>query len=165
MGEIREKIVLANAVGDAQARIGQLPRSQVRRVEVEGVVDTGTVRSVLPLQIVTQLGLGIRGQRIAQYADGRSESVDVTEPVIFECQSRDTVEEALVLGNEVLIGQTVLEKLDLLADCNGRRLVAHPVRRETAGWKWPIFMLLYMNALAYIVSLAIFQVASLIWRA
>jgi ferrous iron transport protein B len=39
------------------------------------------------------------------------------------------------------------------------------VRRETAGWKWPIFMLFYMNALAYAVSLAIYQVGSLIWRA
>jgi ferrous iron transport protein B len=32
------------------------------------------------------------------------------------------------------------------------------VRRETNGWKWPIFMLVYMNVLAYVVSLAIYQV-------
>jgi ferrous iron transport protein B len=36
------------------------------------------------------------------------------------------------------------------------------VRRETAGWKWPIFMLVYMNALAYVVSLAIYQVGRLL---
>jgi ferrous iron transport protein B len=36
-------------------------------------------------------------------------------------------------------------------------------RRETGGWGWPIFMLLYMNGLAYVVSLVIFQVGSLIW--
>ena len=36
------------------------------------------------------------------------------------------------------------------------------VRRETAGWKWPIFMLVYMNALAYGVSLAIYQIGRLI---
>jgi ferrous iron transport protein B len=35
------------------------------------------------------------------------------------------------------------------------------VRRETAGWKWPIFMLVYMNALAYAVSLAIYQIGRL----
>jgi len=34
------------------------------------------------------------------------------------------------------------------------------VRRETAGWKWPIFMLVYMNALAYVVSLGIYQIGS-----
>ena len=39
------------------------------------------------------------------------------------------------------------------------------VRRETGGWKWPIFMLVYMNALAYGVSLLIYQVGSLIFHA
>ena len=32
------------------------------------------------------------------------------------------------------------------------------VRRETGGWSWPIFMILYMNGLAYVASLAVFQV-------
>jgi ferrous iron transport protein B len=31
------------------------------------------------------------------------------------------------------------------------------VRRETGGWGWPIFMLVYMNALAYVVSLIVYQ--------
>ncbi len=34
------------------------------------------------------------------------------------------------------------------------------VRRETGTWKWPVFMLLYMNALAYVVALGVYQVAS-----
>lgn len=38
------------------------------------------------------------------------------------------------------------------------------VRRETGGWKWPLFMLLYMNALAYVCSLTVFQVGSLLIR-
>ena len=37
------------------------------------------------------------------------------------------------------------------------------VRRETGGWKWPIAMLIYMNALAYVLSLAVYQVGSRIW--
>ena len=57
---------------------------------------------------------------------GRKESVDVTGPLIVEIMGRDTVEEALVLGDEVLIGQTVLEKLDLLVDCANQRLVPNP---------------------------------------
>ena len=128
MGEIREKVILTNALDEERARAGEIPQSAVRRLEVEGVVDTGAVRSVLPVHVVQQLGLTIRGYQIAHYADGRSESFGVTGPVIFKCQTRDTVEEALVLGSEVLIGQTVLEKLDLLADCNARRLVPHPGR-------------------------------------
>jgi len=38
------------------------------------------------------------------------------------------------------------------------------VRRETGGWRWPIFMILYMNGLAYVVSLVVFQVGR-IWFA
>ena len=34
------------------------------------------------------------------------------------------------------------------------------VRRETGGWKWPLFMLAYMNGLAYVVGLLIFQIGS-----
>jgi len=34
------------------------------------------------------------------------------------------------------------------------------VRRETNGWRWPIFMLVYMNALAYVVALAVYQIGS-----
>jgi ferrous iron transport protein B len=32
------------------------------------------------------------------------------------------------------------------------------VRRETGGWSWPVFQLVYMNALAYVASLVTYQV-------
>ena len=128
MGEIREKVRLTNAFELELAQRGMMPREKVRSIEVEAVVDTGAVTSVIPIHVVEQLGVGIREQRAARYADGRSESVAVTNAVLFECQTRTTLEEALVLGDAVLIGQTILEKLDLLADCYGRRLMPHPDR-------------------------------------
>jgi ferrous iron transport protein B len=36
------------------------------------------------------------------------------------------------------------------------------VKRETGGWKWPLFMLAYMNVLAYVVALGVYQVGR-IW--
>jgi ferrous iron transport protein B len=36
-------------------------------------------------------------------------------------------------------------------------------RRETGGWRWPVFMVVYMNVLAYVGSLMMFQVGSMIW--
>jgi len=36
------------------------------------------------------------------------------------------------------------------------------VRRETGGWSWPIFMILYMNALAYVAALATYNIAKLV---
>src|SRR5206468_12031410 len=70
------------------------------------------------------------GQRVAEYADGRTEAVSVTEPLVVEIDGRDTLEEALVLGDEVLIGQTVLEKLDLFMDSRRRRLVPNPAHPD-----------------------------------
>jgi ferrous iron transport protein B len=34
------------------------------------------------------------------------------------------------------------------------------VKRETATWRWPLFMLAYMNGLAYVVCLIIYQIGS-----
>lgn len=126
MGEIRVKVRLTNAIDEGLVRRGQLTAVQVRTSEVDAVVDAGAVRCVVPPQVVQQLGLEIRGQRVAEYADGRKESVGVTEPLIVEILHRDTLEDALILGDEVLIGQTVLEKLDLLADCANQRLIPNP---------------------------------------
>ncbi|MEQ1935642.1 MAG: ferrous iron transport protein B, partial [Fimbriimonadaceae bacterium] len=32
------------------------------------------------------------------------------------------------------------------------------VRRETGGWKWPMFQLGYMTATAYVMSLLVYQI-------
>ena len=77
--------------------------------------------------MLDRLGVQTRGQRLVEFVDGRIEAVDITEPLLFELLGRDTPDEAFVLGNEVLIGQTVLENLDLLSECARQRVVpAHP---------------------------------------
>jgi len=123
-------VKLTNAVDEALVRRGQMTLDQIRVYEADALVDTGAVRSVIPIQVVQQLGLAIRGQRVAEYADGRKDTVGVTEPIIFELNGRDTLEEALVRGYEVLIGQTVLEKLDLLVDCASQRVVPNPAHPD-----------------------------------
>jgi clan AA aspartic protease len=130
MGEVRVAVRLTNAVDEALVRRGMLKPADVRIYETQALVDTGAVRTVLPLQVVDRLGLGVRGQRVAEYADGRTEAVNVTEPLVVEIDGRDTLEEALVLGDEVLIGQTVLEKLDLFVDTRRRRLVPNPANPD-----------------------------------
>ena len=44
--------------------------------------------------------------------------------------SRRTTEETLVLGSEVLIGQTVLESLDLQVDCTNHRVIGNPAHPD-----------------------------------
>ena len=113
-GEVRVRVRLTNASDEALARRGQLPRDQVRSCEADALVDTGAVSLVMPAQLMQQIGLMARDERVVTYADGRTERVEVTEPVIVQVDGRTTSGDALVLGDEVLIGQTVLEVLDLV---------------------------------------------------
>jgi len=130
MGEVRVRARLTNAVDEALARRGQIRPEEVRRYEADAQVDTGAVRSVVPPQVVERPGLALRGQRVSEYADGRKEPAGVTEPLVIELEGRDTLEEALVLGDEVIIGLTVLEKLDLLVDCVAQRVVPNPAHPD-----------------------------------
>jgi clan AA aspartic protease len=126
MGEIRVEVELINASDEAVARRGLMDFGEVRRCVVSALVDTGAVRMCIPVQLADQLGLQKSGRTVATYADGRKETVDVTEPIRVEIGGRSTVQYALVLGDEVLLGQLVLEDTDLWADCKGRQLVANP---------------------------------------
>jgi len=130
VGEIRVKVLLTNAIDESLNRRRKLKKSAVRRYVADALVDTGAVRSIIPVQVMEKLGVLARGTRVAEYADGRTEAVAVTEPIIFDILGRDTLEEALVLGDEVLIGQTVLEKLDLLADCASRSVIPNPAHPD-----------------------------------
>ena len=77
-----------------------------------------------------QLGLLSEGQRLAEYADGRKDIVELTEPIQFEIFGRKTTEGAMVLGDEVIIGQTILEVTDLLVDCANRRVIPNPAHPD-----------------------------------
>ncbi|MDF0554212.1 retroviral-like aspartic protease family protein [Kamptonema sp. UHCC 0994] len=126
MGVVRVKVKLTNAIDEALVHRGLLNPNLLRVYEAEALIDTGAVRTAIPAEVVEFLGLRIRNHQIAQYADGREESVGLTEPVILEIEGRETTEATLVLGNIVLIGQTALETLDLLVDCKNQRLIPNP---------------------------------------
>jgi hypothetical protein len=88
------------------------------------------VRCALLPFVADRLGLARVARYMAQYAAGRLEEVDLTEGFVLEIMGRRTTEEALILGDEILIGQTALEKLDLLPDCQRQRLVPNPAHPD-----------------------------------
>ena len=126
MGEVRVEVTLTNAVDEALVRRGLLTADKIRSYEADALVDTGAVRSVLPSHVVQRLGLAILGKTRAIYANDGAEDVDIAEVVGIDINGRRTTEETLVLGSEVLIGQTVLESLDLQVDCTNHRVIPNP---------------------------------------
>src|SRR5262245_47686355 len=126
MGEVRVKVRLSN-MGDVELmERGLLEPSKVRRCNVEAIVDSGATRSVIPQEVADRLGLSIRRRDEATLADGRIISVGVSSPMYFEIEGREGMEDAYVVGNTVLIGQTVLEITDLLVDCKNRKVIPNP---------------------------------------
>ncbi len=132
MGEVRVKVRLTNAADEVSARLGSIKAEEVRFYVADAMVDTGAVQTVIPADVVKRLGLGTPRERGVEYADGRKEIVPVTDAIVVEIRHRETSDEALVLGDEVLIGQTILEKLDLHVDCASQQVIPNPAHPDQA---------------------------------
>ena len=127
--EVRTKVRLFNNADANAAAEGKLAADKVRVIETDAMVDTGAVRSCIPASLLEQLGLRAYDRVTVELADGRKSDVGIADGVRFEIMERRSSDDALILGDEVLIGQTLLEKMDLLVDCTRQRLVpAHPER-------------------------------------
>jgi clan AA aspartic protease len=128
MGEIRSTLQLENADDRAVFERGHLDEDAIRSVEIEGVVDTGARTLALPQEVVERLGVRTLREVNVGYADDRRETRPMVGPINVTIAGRTTVAEAVVLpsGSEALVGQTVLESLDLVADCANERLAPSP---------------------------------------
>ena len=128
MGEIVASVELENATDRENAREGLRDESTIRRTTVEGVVDTGAVMLVLPENVVTRLGLRTQREVVVTYADERKETRPVAGPVTVHIGNRFMIAECIIGPplSEPLIGQIVLEALDLVADCTNRTLGPRP---------------------------------------
>ena len=96
------------------------------------MVDTGAVRSCIPQPLLDRLGIPALDHLIVECASGQKESVPLAYGVVFDILDRRTSDDALMLGDEVLIGQTLLEKLDLVVDCANHRLLPNPAHPDVA---------------------------------
>ena len=69
LGEVRVKVKLTNAGDEVLVRRGLLTADKIRSYEADALVDTGAVRSVLPVHVVQLLGLATVGKARATYAN------------------------------------------------------------------------------------------------
>jgi len=129
MREVRVKAILKNAGEGFLARRGRLPKSDVRQYEADALVDTGAASLIVPRFVVEKLGLELVGKKRAELATGDI-VIDVTEPIEVHLDGRTVTLDALMTGNEVLIGQMVLEATDMQVDCTKRRLIPNPAHPD-----------------------------------
>lgn len=126
MGEVRVKVRLTNYFEQRLAERGSLDPASVHSLETDALVDTGATRAILPRAVADALHLELDGETVATYADGRVELVPRSDAVRLEIMGRDALEETAVLGDEVIIGQLVLEAMDLRVDCKNQQVIPNP---------------------------------------
>ena len=83
---------------------------------------------MLPQDIVHKLDLTEQRTVLVRYADERTEERPVAEIVTLTIGDRTMTTECIVGPplSEPLLGQSVLERLDLLADCQNQQLTPRP---------------------------------------
>jgi len=119
MGKVIEKVKITNLLDPTKS------------VEVEAVVDTGATMMVLPKDIVNQLGL----EKIeewslvkVQYADNHVGIKEIYGGVKLELKGRIGIFDVLAEneGSQPLVGQIVLERLDLVIEPSTRKVMPNP---------------------------------------
>ena len=128
MGKIVVPLELTNTHDAWAVDAGYIEQSAVRRHTMQAVVDTGSVMLGLPEDVVQSLGLGALESVTVVYADDRRGTRTVAGPLTVRIEGRSMITECVVLppGSEALVGQIVLERLDLIADCQAQRLHPRP---------------------------------------
>ena len=132
MGEVRTEITLVNIRDTIKAQEGLIPESEIKRLTVNAVVDTGAwtrqqgLALVINEAIREKLGLRVKKTSEATVAGGGKVSSGITEYVEVRWKDRETSCEAVVLPGEtdVLMGAYPLEGLDLMV---------HPKLHEVVG--------------------------------
>jgi len=114
MGKVVEKVKLTSLLEPEKS------------VEVEAVIDTGATMLVLPQDVIEELGLRKIGEGRVRYANNQIQSV--YRGVILELKGRDGIFDVLgeVEGSEALVGQIVLEALDLIVDPITKTVIPNP---------------------------------------
>jgi len=151
---------VANAVGAAQSeyslsgRLGHAIEPVLRPLGFDWKMDIGLISAFAAREVfISSMGI--------VYSVG-----DVDEGKTADLSSamqHDTYSSGPHAGKRVwtpLVAISLLVWFVLAMQCMSTFAI---VRRETGGWGWPIFMLVYMNVLAYVASLIVFQVGTRIF--
>ena len=121
MGKVIEKVRVTNF------------KDTSKFIEIEVVVDTGATMSVLPIDLIQKLGLEkIDGVNV-RYTDNSVKRREVYGWIILEIAGRKAVFDVLAEdeGTQPLIGQMVLERLDLVIEPSTKKVIPNPRSPET----------------------------------
>jgi clan AA aspartic protease len=134
VGLVYADIELISGDDLALHRRGHINDTEIRRMTVNAMVDSGALMLVINEEIKAQLGLQKVDTSSAQLADGSIIKVEVVGPVEVRFANRRATVDALVLPDdaEPLFGAIPMESMDVLIDPRQRRLVVNPDHPDQA---------------------------------
>jgi len=126
MGTFYTEITLENHTDGEMAARGLIKETEVRRLTVNALVDTGAWTLVINEEIRAKLGLRVRYTDESEVAGGVMETGSVTEGVSIYWKDRYAACAAFVIPNEteVLFGALPMEGMDVMVS---------PKREEVVG--------------------------------
>ena len=116
VGRVAEKIRLTNVFDPAKT------------VEIEALIDTGAMSLALPQNVVDELGLRKFREATVRYANNKREVKSIYGVVTAEIKGRAGEFDVLAEpeGAQPLVGQILLEQLDLIVDPARRNVIVNP---------------------------------------
>jgi clan AA aspartic protease len=99
-----------------------------QHIEIEALVDTGATFMCVTEEIALQLGFDTTevSRQVVTLADGHQRKVPKIAPIEIEFENRSYVTEAVVLGNEPLLGVIPMEAMDLIVSPRLQMLTVNP---------------------------------------
>lgn len=120
MGKVIEKIKLTNIFDPSKF------------VEIDAVIDSGATMLALPQDVVDKLALQKDREVRVRYANNHGEDKSIYGVAKLELAGRRGNFDVLAepIGATPLVGQVVLELLDLLIDAKSKKLIPNPLSPE-----------------------------------
>lgn len=137
MGLIHANIELINGEDLILAKRHVIGEEEVKRMNVDMLVDTGSVYMCINENIQEQLKLPVVERRKGQLANGSIVEYDVVGPIEVKFKNRRCSVDAMVLPgeNEPLLGAIPMEGMDVLIHPYKQELVVNPDHPNYAQMK------------------------------
>jgi predicted aspartyl protease len=140
MDDIYVPIIVENYRDRVLSENGYLEPEKIRSEKVRVLADSGSTTLVLPQDLIERLGLIIKKDKvIVTYADERKEERPVAGTLTVRVGDRSMETDCVVNPptSEPLLGQIIIERLDLLVDCKEGKLIPRP--------EWPYLPMLKLK--------------------
>jgi len=134
MGLVYATFELINADDQALARRHVIGEEEIKRMNVNMLVDSGAYMMAINEAIQEYMQLPLQGRKRSVMADGSVIELDFVGPINIIFKNRSSVCRAVVLpGNsEPLMGSIPMEEMDVLIDPKRNELIVNPEHPDMA---------------------------------